>query len=163
MHSMAKCAVRRTALWLRLWFYIIQGFTNMLWKKSFSMAKCGINIFFIVIYHSSLVKGAMNAACVWKLRNGVKKTPQISSFFNGQRWTKCAVNILRSYLNWWHNWQLKSRRRSHTLKGSHLMENGRIFLKTCRDVSFNPLPHGVLASFRLTAGGLPRPPKEGDI
>jgi hypothetical protein len=29
--------------------------------------------FFIVIYHSSLVKGAMNAARVCKLRNGVKK------------------------------------------------------------------------------------------
>jgi hypothetical protein len=27
----------------------------------------------------------------------------------------------------------------------------------------NPLPHGVLASFYLTAGGLPRPPEEGDI
>jgi hypothetical protein len=32
--------------------------------------------FLIVIYHSSLVKGAMNAARVFKLRNGVKKTPQ---------------------------------------------------------------------------------------
>jgi hypothetical protein len=31
--------------------------------------------FLIVIYHSSLVKGAMNAARVCKLRNGVKKTP----------------------------------------------------------------------------------------
>jgi hypothetical protein len=31
---------------------------------------------FIVIYHSSLVKGAMNAARVCKLRNGVKRTPQ---------------------------------------------------------------------------------------
>ena len=29
--------------------------------------------FFIVIYHSSLVKGAMNAARVCILRNGVKK------------------------------------------------------------------------------------------
>ncbi len=29
--------------------------------------------FFIVIYHSSLVKAAMNAAHVCKLRNGVKK------------------------------------------------------------------------------------------
>jgi hypothetical protein len=29
--------------------------------------------FFIVIYHSSLVKGAMNAARLCKLRNGVKK------------------------------------------------------------------------------------------
>jgi hypothetical protein len=27
----------------------------------------------------------------------------------------------------------------------------------------NPLPHGVLASFYLTAGGLLRPPKEDDI
>jgi hypothetical protein len=32
--------------------------------------------FFIVIYHSLLVKGAMNAARVCKLRSGVKKTPQ---------------------------------------------------------------------------------------
>jgi hypothetical protein len=32
--------------------------------------------FLIVFYHSSLVKGAMNAARVCKLRNGVKKTPQ---------------------------------------------------------------------------------------
>ena len=37
------------------------------------MAKGGINIFLIVIYHFSLVKGAMNAARVCKLRNGVKK------------------------------------------------------------------------------------------
>ncbi len=51
----------------------------------------------------------------------VLKNASISSFFNGQRWTKCEVNILRSYLNWWHNWQLKSRRRSHPLKGSHSM------------------------------------------
>jgi hypothetical protein len=32
--------------------------------------------FFIVIYHSSLVKAAMNAARVCKLRNGVYKMPQ---------------------------------------------------------------------------------------
>ncbi len=35
--------------------------------------------FFIVIYHSSLVKGAMNAARVFKLRNGVKK--RLNFFF----------------------------------------------------------------------------------
>jgi len=29
--------------------------------------------------------------------------------------------------------------------------------------SVNPLPHGVLATFNLTAGGLLRPPEEGDI
>jgi hypothetical protein len=81
------------------------------------MGKCAVNIykramkkiifngqmrnkhFLIVIYHSSLVKGAMmHAARVCKLRNGVKKTPQFLLFI-GQRWTMCAVNILRSYLN----------------------------------------------------------------
>jgi hypothetical protein len=36
--------------------------------------------FFIVIYHSLPVKGAMNAARVCKLRNGVKKTPQFLLF-----------------------------------------------------------------------------------
>jgi hypothetical protein len=35
--------------------------------------------FLIVIYHSSLVKGAMNAACLCKLRNGVKK--RLNFFF----------------------------------------------------------------------------------
>jgi hypothetical protein len=49
--------------------------------------------FLIVIYHSSLVKGAMNAARLCKLRNGVKKNAPISSIFNGKRWTKCVVNI----------------------------------------------------------------------
>jgi hypothetical protein len=36
--------------------------------------------FLIVIYHSSLEKGAMNAARVCKLLNGVKKTPQFLLF-----------------------------------------------------------------------------------
>jgi hypothetical protein len=36
--------------------------------------------FFIVIFHSSLVKGAMNAARLCKLRNGVKKMPQFLLF-----------------------------------------------------------------------------------
>jgi hypothetical protein len=42
---------------------------------------------------------------------------------------------LCSYLNLWHNWQLKNRRRSRTLKGSHSMGDGRIFLKTRSDIS----------------------------
>ncbi len=92
--------------------------------------------FLIVIYHSSLVKGAMNAAAFVNCTM-VSKNASISSFFNGQRWTKWAVNILRSYLNWWHNWQLKNRRPSHTFKGSHSMGDGRIFLKSRRDTSFN--------------------------
>jgi hypothetical protein len=36
--------------------------------------------FLIVIYHSSLVKGAMNAARICILRNGVKKRPQFLLF-----------------------------------------------------------------------------------
>jgi hypothetical protein len=50
------------------------------------MKKSGFNSqmrnepFLIVIYHSSLVKGAMNAARLCKLRNGVKKTPQFLLF-----------------------------------------------------------------------------------
>jgi hypothetical protein len=37
-------------------------------------------LFLIVIYHSSLVKGAMNSACVCELHNGVKKTPKFLLF-----------------------------------------------------------------------------------
>jgi hypothetical protein len=47
-------------------------------------------LFLIVIYHSSLVKGAMNAARVCKLRNGVKKTPKFLLF----QWPK--VNQVRN-------------------------------------------------------------------
>ncbi len=36
--------------------------------------------FFIVIYHFSLVKAAMNAVIVCKLRNCAKKTPQFLLF-----------------------------------------------------------------------------------
>jgi hypothetical protein len=59
------------------------GFNSQMWNEPF----------LIVIYHSSLVKGAMNAARLCKLRNGVKKNASVSSIFNGQRWTKCAMNI----------------------------------------------------------------------
>ncbi len=41
--------------------------------------------FLIVIYHSSLVKAAMNAARICKLRNGVNKMPQFLLFF---QWPK---------------------------------------------------------------------------
>jgi hypothetical protein len=102
------------------------GFNGQMWNE----------LFFIVIYHSSQVKA------LWMLRAFVNctmvlKKASISSFLNGQRWTKCAMNILRSYLNWWHNWQLKNRRCSHTIKGSHSMGDGRIFLKSRRYASFN--------------------------
>jgi hypothetical protein len=40
--------------------------------------------FLIVFYHSSLIKGAMNAARLCKLRNGDKKTPQCFLFSMGK-------------------------------------------------------------------------------
>jgi hypothetical protein len=39
----------------------------------------------IVIYHSLLVKAALNAAGVCKMRNGFSKTPSMSSFFHCQK------------------------------------------------------------------------------
>jgi hypothetical protein len=49
--------------------------------------------FFIVIFHSSLVIGAMNAACLCKLRNGVKKTPQFLLFSQGKGGTKTIAHL----------------------------------------------------------------------
>ncbi len=46
------------------------GFNGQMWNE----------LFLIVIYHSSLVKGTVNAACICKLRNGVKKMPQFFFF-----------------------------------------------------------------------------------
>jgi hypothetical protein len=44
--------------------------------------------FLIIIYHSSLVKTAVNAACVCKLSNGVKITPQFLLFSMAKGGTK---------------------------------------------------------------------------
>ncbi len=49
-------------------------------KKFFFDCQMRNEPFLIVIYHSSLVKGAMNAVRICKLRNGVKKTPQFLLF-----------------------------------------------------------------------------------
>ncbi len=57
-------------------------------------------------------------------------------YFQWPKVDQVRSEYLRSYLNWLHNCQLKNRRRSHTLKGSHTMGDGRIFLKTRRDVFF---------------------------
>jgi hypothetical protein len=53
-------------------------------KKFCFNCQMGNEPFLIAIYHSSLVKGAMNAARVCKLHNGDKKTPQFPYFFTGQ-------------------------------------------------------------------------------
>jgi hypothetical protein len=86
---MAKCAVRRTPLQLRLWFYIIQELTNALRKNLLSMANGRIT-FFIVIYRFSFVKAAMNSPRVCKLHENcltgidqcamVLKTPKFLRF-----------------------------------------------------------------------------------
>ncbi len=107
-----------------------------------AMKKFGFNCqmrnepFFIVIYHSTLVKGAMNAARVCKLRNGFKKRLNFF-YFQWPKEDQVRNKYLRSYLNWWHNWQVKNRRLSHPWKGSHSMGDRRIFLKTRHDASFN--------------------------
>jgi hypothetical protein len=49
--------------------------------------------FLIVIYNSSLVKAAMNAARVCKLRSGVKKTPQFILFSLAKGGTKTIVHL----------------------------------------------------------------------
>ena len=68
------------------------------------MKKFGFNCqmrnepFLIVIYHSSLEKGAMDAALICKLRNGVKKTPQFL-LFSMAKVDQVRNEYLRSYLN----------------------------------------------------------------
>jgi hypothetical protein len=49
--------------------------------------------FLIVIYHSSLVKAAMNAARVCKLCNDVKKTPQFLLFSLAKGGTKTIAHF----------------------------------------------------------------------
>jgi hypothetical protein len=49
-------------------------------KKIFFNGQMRNELFLVVIYHSSLEKGAMNAERVCKLRNGVKKTPKFLLF-----------------------------------------------------------------------------------
>jgi hypothetical protein len=57
-------------------------------------------------------------------------------YFQWEKVDQVRSEYLRSYLNWLHNWQLKSTRRSHTLKGSQSMGDGRILLKPRRNDSF---------------------------
>jgi hypothetical protein len=54
--------------------------------------------FLIVIYHSSLVKGAMNAAHLCKLRNGVKKRLNFF-YFQWKKMNQVRSEYLCSYLN----------------------------------------------------------------
>jgi hypothetical protein len=64
-----------------------------------AMKKFGFNCqmrsepFLTVIYHSTLVKGAMNTVRVCKLRNGVKKTPQFLLFSQAKGGTKTMAHL----------------------------------------------------------------------
>jgi hypothetical protein len=49
--------------------------------------------FLIVIYHSSFLKAARNAAHVCKLRNGVKKTPESLLFSLAKGGTKTIAHL----------------------------------------------------------------------
>jgi hypothetical protein len=49
--------------------------------------------FLLVIYHSSLVTAAMNAARACKLRNGVKKTSQFLLFSLARGGTKTIAHL----------------------------------------------------------------------
>ncbi len=61
-------------------------------------------------------------------------------YFQWQKMDQVRSEYLRSYLNLLHNWLLKRTRRSHTLKGSQSMGDGRILLKPRRDDSFKKVP-----------------------
>jgi hypothetical protein len=49
--------------------------------------------FLIVIYHSSMVKAAMNSESVCKLHNSVKKTPQFLLFSPAKGGTKTIAHL----------------------------------------------------------------------
>jgi hypothetical protein len=105
-------------------------------KNSVSMANCGINFFWLpsIVFH---LENPLWMLCAFKMRNGVSKTPSITSFFP---LPKCEMNILRSCLNCStiENW--KTRKRSNTFKGSQRRRGGGggwIFLKTYRTSPFN--------------------------
>jgi hypothetical protein len=67
--------------------------------QKYAMKKFGINgqlrnkLFFIVIYHFSLVKAAMNAPCICKLCNGVNKTPHFLIFSIAKGGTKTIAHL----------------------------------------------------------------------
>jgi hypothetical protein len=73
------CSKAHTALTAPLVLHHIRIYKCAM-KKIIVNGQMRNDLFFIVIYHSSLGKGAMNAARVCKLDNGVKKTPKFLLF-----------------------------------------------------------------------------------
>ncbi len=105
-YCMAKCAVRRTLLRLRLWFYIIQGLANTQWKNSASMANGGINFF---ACHLSLftfkkprwmLRTFVN--CAKSVLPDVIKTPQFLRFLIATGGTKTIAHLpIADGLSFW--------------------------------------------------------------
>jgi hypothetical protein len=63
-------------------------------KKIIINAQLRNKILLIVIYHSSLVKAAMNAVRICKMRNvSVSKMPSMSSFFNCRRCNEYSLQL----------------------------------------------------------------------
>jgi hypothetical protein len=99
----ANCAVRRTPLRLRPWFYIVQGLTNVWRKNSESISNCGMN-FFIVLFHSSIGESGMNVQRLCKLRkrpsyrwpwgNGFNKTATFLNFPIAKGGTRTIAHLL---------------------------------------------------------------------
>ncbi len=106
-----------------------------------AMKEFGINgqwrnkLFLIVIHRFSLVRAAMNALCICKMRTGVSKTPSISFFFDcpSAQWISPQLSKL------FYNCKLKNKEALSysTLKGSQRMGGRRIFLKNRLAFLFN--------------------------
>jgi hypothetical protein len=90
-----------------------------------AMKKFGINgqlwnkLFLIVIRRFSLVKAAMNALCICKMRNGVRKTPSFLLFSTAQVRNEYSPQLSK-LLN---NCKLKNKEALLYFKG--LSEDGR--------------------------------------
>jgi hypothetical protein len=104
-----------------------------------AMKKFSINghlrkkLFLIVIHRFSLVKAAMNALCVCKMRNGGQNALNFFFFLL----PKCAMNILHSYLNCCTIINWKTRKRSNTVRALRGWGAGGFFKKTFRTSLFN--------------------------
>jgi hypothetical protein len=88
---MAKSAVMRTPLRLRLWFYIVQGL-----KKFVTNGQWWNKLFLIVINRFSLVKAAMNAPRVCKLRkNCLTVIDQCAMVLKAPQFLHFSINIFQ--------------------------------------------------------------------
>ncbi len=84
MHSKAQTA---------LVLHHTRMYVQMCYEKNHINCQMWNKHFLIVIYHSSPVKAAMNAARVCILRNGMKKTHQFLLFSQAKEGTKTIAHL----------------------------------------------------------------------